>query len=173
MKYFLLGFLAAALSLPIGTALAFRSGMFDVNADAAPSKLESRFMAAAVRNSIAKQAAMDLTPTGIVDEDRMVEGGKLYEEGCVGCHGELGKPLAPDHSDFPPAPQLPHIGTEYTEPQIYWIVKHGIRMTPMSAYGPFYSESKLRSIAAFVHQIRNLPSEVQQRILHQVNQTRP
>jgi hypothetical protein len=56
---------------------------------------------------------------------------------------------------YPRAPQLPHIGTQHTEPQIYWIVKHGIRMTAMSAYGRFYSEQELWSIAAFIHQIRS------------------
>ena len=42
-------------------------------------------------------------------------------------------------------------GTQYSQPELYWIVKHGIRMTGMSAYGPFYSEQQLWSLAAFLH----------------------
>jgi len=38
-------------------------------------------------------------------------------------------------------------------------------MTAMSAYGPFYSEKELWSIAAFIHQIRALPPGAQERIL--------
>jgi len=44
-------------------------------------------------------------------------------------------------------------------------VKHGIRMTAMSAYGPFYSEQQLWGIAAFLQNIRSLPPGVQERIL--------
>jgi hypothetical protein len=40
-----------------------------------------------------------------------------------------------------------------------------IRMTAMSAYGRFYSEEQLWSIAAFFHRIRTLPPGVAERIL--------
>jgi mono/diheme cytochrome c family protein len=93
--------------------------------------------------------------------------------GCAGCHGELGKPLREDRSLYPPVPQLPHAGTQYTEPQIYWIVKHGIRMTAMSAYGPFYAEKELWSIAAFPHQIRALPAGGPERILAKSQAAKP
>jgi mono/diheme cytochrome c family protein len=89
----------------------------------------------------------------------------VYVEGCQGCHGELGKPFGEDHSHYPRVPQFPYTGTQYTEPQIYWVVKHGIRMTAMSAYGRFYSEEQLWSIAAFLHRIRTLPPGVAERIL--------
>jgi mono/diheme cytochrome c family protein len=57
---------------------------------------------------------------------------------------------------------LPNVGTQYSEPEIYWIVKHGIRMTAMSAYGPFYKEDQLWAIAAFIRRIDKLtPAEIQ------------
>jgi mono/diheme cytochrome c family protein len=105
--------------------------------------------------------------------ERLVEGGKLFMRGCAGCHGELGKPFAPDTSNYPPVPQLPHVGTMYTEPQVYWVVKHGIRMTAMSAYGRFYSEDQLWSIAAFLHDIRSLPPGIQERILAKTPSSEP
>lgn len=85
--------------------------------------------------------------------------------GCMGCHGELGKSYQEDRDHFPPVPQLPHKGTSYSEPELYWIVKHGIRMTGMSAYGPFYSEKQLWELAAFLHQINKLPPEVAESLL--------
>jgi mono/diheme cytochrome c family protein len=75
----------------------------------------------------------------------VVAGGKLYVAGCQGCHGELGEAYQEDRDHFPRVPEL------------YWIVKHGIRMTAMSAYGPFYSEKELWSLAAFLHRINKLP----------------
>ena len=53
------------------------------------------------------------------------------------------------------------VSAKYSEPEIYWIVKHGIRMTAMSAYGPFYNEDQLWSLAAFIHRIDKLtPAEI-------------
>jgi hypothetical protein len=33
----------------------------------------------------------------------------------------------------------PEVGTQYSELEMYWIIKYGIRNTAMLTYGPFYS----------------------------------
>jgi len=164
MKTFLIGFLMAIVIPPVLVFLFFRLGFADVQANVRPPTWESRVLFAAVHHSVARQAAGIVMP-GATTEERLVRGGKLFMNGCAGCHGELGKPFGEDHTNYPRVPQLPHIGTRYTGPQIYWVVKHGVRMTAMSAYGRFYSEEELWSIAVFVRQIRNLPVGVQERIL--------
>jgi mono/diheme cytochrome c family protein len=163
MKKFLLGFVATIVSLPVGALGYFWMGFPDAQSDVVPSVFESRLMGVAVHASVARSSARLIAP--IANDDILVRGGKLYVQGCQGCHGELGKPLGEDHSNYPRVPQFPYVGTEYTEPQIYWVVKHGIRMTAMSAYGRFYSEDQLWSIAAFLHRIRNLPPGTADRIL--------
>lgn len=159
MRNFIWGMVASLVLIPIGMLMYFVLGFSDVGSDGASSRLESRIMKSAVRSSVRRSASGLSTPESANDET-LVEGGKLYVAGCAGCHGELGKPLHEDRSHFPPAPQLAYTGTEYSEPELYWIVKHGIRMTGMSAYGPFYSEQKLWALAAFLHRIKNLPPEV-------------
>ena len=121
-------------------------------------------MSVAVHAAVARSAA-GLAAPATANDEALIKGGRLYMEGCAGCHGELGKPYAEDRSHYPAAPQLPHTGTNYTEPQVYWIVKHGIGMTAMSAYGRFYSEEQLWAIAAFLHNVRNLPPGLAERIL--------
>jgi mono/diheme cytochrome c family protein len=166
VKNFWLGFAAAIVILPVSVLAYVWLGLADMQANVAPPWWERRLMTTAVHISVARRAERTKPETaGPENEDQIVAGGKLYMNGCAGCHGELGKPFREDRSLYPPVPQLPHAGTQYTEQQIYWIVKHGIRMTAMSAYGPFYSEKELWSIAAFVHEIRNLPAGVQERIL--------
>lgn len=166
MKPFVLGFVVALVGLPLAALGYFRLGWADMQADAPPPAWEARLMKAAAHAAVARSAA-GLTPPATASDDAVVQGGKLYMEGCAGCHGELGKPYAEDRDHYPRVPQLPHTGTEYTEPQIYWVVKHGIGMTAMSAYGPFYSEEKLWAIAAFLHNVRSLPPGVADRILAQ------
>lgn len=174
MKNFWRGFAAAIVVLPVSALFYFWLGLANMQANVPPPWWERGLMTTAVHISVARHAEGKKPETsGIVDEDQLVAGGKLYMNGCAGCHGELGKPFQEDRSLYPPVPQLPRAGTQYTEPQIYWIVKHGIRMTAMSAYGPFYTEKELWSIAAFVHEIRNLPPGVQERILAKSQSAKP
>jgi mono/diheme cytochrome c family protein len=134
----------------------FALGFSQIRADAKPSSLETAILQSAVRASVRRSAAAIPNPPA-ANDDALVAGGKLYVAGCQGCHGELGGPYEQDRDHFPPAPELPHTGTQYSEPELYWIVKHGIRMTGMSAYGPFYSEKQLWSLAAFLRRIEKLP----------------
>jgi mono/diheme cytochrome c family protein len=163
IRGFVFGFLAAIVIPPAGWMLFFVLGFSQIGADSAPSSIETAILRSAVRHSIERSAA-DVPSTPAVNEDAVVEGGKLYVAGCAGCHGALGGTFREDHDHFPPVPQLPHVGTQYSEPELYWIVKHGIRMTGMSAYGPFYSEKQLYSLAAFLHRIDHLPPEVVDKI---------
>ncbi len=164
MKNFLLGMASAVVILPLATAMYFRSGFADVNCDAAPPAWESGLAKLAVRRSVSRQAA-DLRMPADVDEALLVRGGKRYLEGCAGCHGGLRKAYSPDSASYPRVPQLQHDGTSYTKPEIYWVVKHGVRMTAMSAYGRFYSDEDLWAIAAFVYEMKRLPAGVEGKIL--------
>ena len=163
MRNFVLGFLAAFFVLPGGCVVLFVLGLSPINADSSPSATETAMLQSAVRRSVRRSSA-DIPSPPPATEDAFVEGGKLYVAGCAGCHGGLGGRVREDNDHFPPVPQLPHVGTQYSEPELYWIVKHGIRMTSMSAYGPFYSEKQLWSLAAFLRRINNLPPDIVDKI---------
>jgi thiosulfate dehydrogenase len=155
VKQFALGFVVALIVLPVVGLAYFSLGFSQIRADTRPSALETAVLRAAVRASIRRSAAGVPSPPAANDDD-IVAGGKLYVLGCQGCHGDLGGPYQEDNDLYPAPPQLPHLGTQYSEPELYWIVKHGVRMTGMSAYGPFYSEKELWSLAAFLRRIDNL-----------------
>jgi mono/diheme cytochrome c family protein len=163
MKTFLLGFTAAFLILPLSTVAYFRLGFAEVPSDASPPAWESRLMRSAVHASVRRSAAqIPVAPLGDIAE-ATIEGGKLYLNGCAGCHGEPGNPEQ-DLSHYPRVPQFAQVGTQYSDAELYWIVKHGIRMTAMSAYGPSYSERELWALASFVRRIDHLPPDTLEHI---------
>lgn len=162
MKKFLAGFIAALVTLPIAAFAFVRLGCADVTSDANPPRWESLLMRSAVHASVHRRAS-ELRAPPAANDDTLVEGGKLYVAGCAGCHGELGKTEV-DLSHYPRVPQFAREGTEYSEPETYWIVKHGVRMTAMSAYRPFYTDKQLWAIAGFLHRIQSLPPGVVERI---------
>jgi mono/diheme cytochrome c family protein len=163
MKTFLPGVIAAFVLLPLAAIGYFSLGLADVPSDTKPPAWESRLMQSAVHASVRRSASgIQAPPTGNVEES-MVEGGKLYFEGCMGCHGEPGK-FQEDRSNYPPVPQLAQVGTQYSEAEMYWIIKHGIRNTAMSAYGRFYSDKQMWALASFLRRIDRLPPAVLKRI---------
>ena len=52
-----------------------------------------------------------------------------------------------------------HIQNERSKAQIYWIAKHGIKMTGMPAFGTTHSDSELWDLAVLVEQIPNMSPE--------------
>jgi mono/diheme cytochrome c family protein len=149
VKSYLAGVLAALMIIPAFLPGYFLAGLAPIHSDAKPSAMESAVMGFAVRASV-RRHAREIGATPAASEQAVVAGGKLYMQGCAGCHGELGKPFHEDRANFPPVPQFTTVGTRYSEIEIAWVIKHGIRMTAMSAYGRFYSQEQLMQLAAFV-----------------------
>jgi len=160
MRNFLLGVVTGAVLFVLGVSLYLRLGFGEVRGDLAPSWFESNLMTAAVHASVRREAPGVPNPVEATDEN-LVAGGKLYISNCSGCHGAPNK--AEDDGDtlFPRIPQLPKAGTYYTEAQIFWIAKHGIRRSGMFANGKWYPDKDLWAMAAYVKRIRNLPPAVQ------------
>jgi mono/diheme cytochrome c family protein len=159
MKNFVLGILCTLLALAIGSLVYLWLGYAEVRGDLPPGRLETAVMQRAVHASVRREApevANPFPPT----EENLIAGGRIYLDGCAGCHGAPGK--AEDNGDtlFPPAPQLAKVGTEYTEAQIFWIAKHGIRHTGMFANGKWEGDDKLWKVAAFVKRIQSMPENV-------------
>jgi mono/diheme cytochrome c family protein len=160
MKNFIAGFLAGTLVLIIGVLGYLRLGLLDVRSDAAIPDWTARLLNSGIHASVRRTAPKLQSPLPQNDET-LIAGGKLYLNDCVGCHGEPGKPPSDFGATFyPPAPQFPRVGTKYTEAEVFWVAKHGIRRTGMAAQGSFYSDPKLWSLAAFISRFPNLPPHV-------------
>ena len=88
------------------------------------------------------------------------EGYEHFSEMCVACHGapgiepsEMGKGLNPRALD------LSEAANEWTPSEVYWIVKNGIKMSGMPAFGPTHDDEKLWNITAFVKRLPGLAPE--------------
>jgi mono/diheme cytochrome c family protein len=162
MKNFLLGVLAAFVVLAVGTFAYLRSGLAEVRADLPGSQLESYLMSTAVHASVRRHAPEVPNPIQPTNEN-LIAGGKMYLGECAGCHGTPGKTEnETGDSLYPPIPQFPQAGTEYTEAQVFWVAKHGIRRAGMFANGKWDSDQKLWTIAAFIKRMNALPDPVKE-----------
>jgi mono/diheme cytochrome c family protein len=160
VKNFFVGSLSAIVFVTVGLTAYLGLGFMDVAADQKLSSRETAFMAASLRASVGRRAPLTENPLPNSD-DTLVAGGKLYLNNCVGCHGEPGQPASDFGASFyPPASQFPLVGTQLSEPQIFWVARNGIRLTGMYPQHPSYTDSQLWSLAAFISHASNLPPTV-------------
>jgi thiosulfate dehydrogenase len=164
LKHFLLGVLTTIAIILAGGIVYLRLGLAEVRGDLPPSKLETLLMTSTVHASVRREAPEIPNPVAPTDEN-LVAGGRLYLDGCAGCHGVPGK-AKKEGGDvlFPPVPQLPLVGTEYTEAQIFWIIDHGIRRTGMFANGKWNTAKEMWTMAAYIKRMNSLPPHVQEEL---------
>ena len=159
MKNFVLGILFSLFVLVAGGAGYLLLGFAEVRGDLPPSRLEKALMTRAVHASVRREAPEMTNPVASTDEN-LISGGKIYLNECSGCHGTPGKPEEYPGVLYPPVPHLPTAGTEYTEAQIFWVAKHGIRRSGMFANGLWDADEKLWKAAAYIKRIKTLPAGV-------------
>jgi thiosulfate dehydrogenase len=162
MKNFLLGILFTLLVFALGAFSYLELGFAEVRADIPPSNWERALMFSAAHASVRRRAPEVTNPVAPTDEN-LIAGGQIYVNECGGCHGMPGKP---GHADvlYPPIPQLAASGTTYTESQIFFVAKHGVRMSGMFANGRWDNDQKLWTVAAYIYRIKSLPPHVQQEL---------
>ena len=100
-----------------------------------------------------------------LDSAAMQEAWSHYPGMCAVCHGapgeergEIGKGMTPT------PPRLERMADEWTDREIFWILKHGIKLAGMPAFGETHSDDELWALTAVVGQLPELsPEEYQSR----------
>jgi len=136
-------------------------GLMPVCADGPHSNLEARIMPAVLHASISRHAPRETNPVRL-NEDNLKAAVDTYKAVCARCHssGE-GKASVYGQSFYPPAPQLPAGMAQYTESQLFWVIKHGIRNTGMPAWGGMLSDEEIWQIVDLLKNSQDLPPSVE------------
>ena len=163
MKHFLAGTIVTLAVLAGGGFLYLKLGLAEVRGDVQSSKLEGDLMRMAVHASVRRHAQEIPSPIAPTEEN-LIAGGKMYLGECSGCHGTPGKVRQEAAALNPEAPQFQTVGTEYSEAQIFWVAKHGIRRTGMFANGVWDKDEKLWTVAAYIKRMNNLPPHVAEEV---------
>ena len=100
-------------------------------------------------------------PVGIDLHDRaLAEKTFGYTKACRTCHGAPG--VKPDVWVYlyPPAPDLTRsdMANQWSDAELYWIIKNGIEHTGMTGLGPTHQDEEIWSVSAFVRQLLTMSS---------------
>jgi mono/diheme cytochrome c family protein len=138
------------------------SGLYDVAASTPDNGLVKSILEITRDRSVERRSE-GIKPPNLDDPQRIRTGLVHYHEMCATCHGapgvkisEIGMGLNPD----PPELAARRGGGDPRE--TFWIVKNGLKMTGMPAFGVTHTDEEIWAIVAFLHKMPKLnPQEYQ------------
>lgn len=87
----------------------------------------------------------------------VAKGGRHYRESRQTCHAGPGAERGEMARGLRPAPpELAREATHWSSAELFWIVKHGIKMTGMPAWGESHGDEDLWTIVAFLERLPKL-----------------
>jgi mono/diheme cytochrome c family protein len=161
MRKALSGAILMLVILLLLALLVGRFGLMPVNADGAHSRLEATIMPQVLHASIARHAGAVTNPLAI-NEENLKAAASTYNDMCARCHSRPGdNPNAYGQSFYPPASQLSGGMPKYTEAELFWTIKHGIRNTGMPAWGSMLSDEEIWQLVSLLKNSQDLPPSVE------------
>ena len=145
----------AGLILLIALGLAYaRSGFYNIGADAPHAPFTYKFLTMLRERSIQRHAS-NLTVPDLTAPALISKGAGQYAAMCTGCH------LAPGMANSEIRPGLypipPDLSKMAVDPRnAFWVIKHGIKMSGMPAWGGSHDDATIWSIVAFQQQLTHL-----------------
>ncbi len=154
IKASLLLFVIAVLA---ATAFVY-SGVYNIAADAPHWSVVFNLMETVRQTSIAAHAK-DIPVPPLDDPKMIAEGAEHYSGMCTGCH------LAPGMTDseIRPGlyPQPPNLTQRIlaSPAEMFWTIKHGIKMSAMPAWGTTHDDAAIWGMVAFLQKLPELTPE--------------
>lgn len=135
------------------------SGSITVGADVKPGLIERTLAPWARDRSVERHAPRAQNPYA-GDPAAIAAGMDHYRENCLTCHGAPGI-LATEVAKGlnPPPPSLGSEESDTPDGELFWVTKHGIRLTSMPAFGPTHTDEEIWKIVAFVRHLPDLTRE--------------
>lgn len=128
-------------------------GIYNIGADAPHSKFVFSALDELRDRAIASYSRDVKPPADLDNPRRIAAGAGLYNEMCTGCH--LGPGLERSELSqglYPAAPELAK-GDDLTPAQQFWVIKHGVKLTAMPAWGKTHSDPLIWDMVAFLRQL--------------------
>ncbi|TPG14640.1 cytochrome c [Sphingomonas koreensis] len=152
------GVFIAALAALIAVLLAafIWFGVYNIAADAPHSRPIFALLGSLRDRSIAVHARGVTPPADLGTPDHVSAGAGLYAEMCQGCHlGPGVEKTEISQGLYPQAPELAK-ATDLTPAQQFWIIKHGVKLSAMPAWGKTHPDPLIWDMVAFLQKMPTL-----------------
>lgn len=151
--------LVVLLILAAAVAAFVYSGVYDIGADRPHWGVTSEVVETLRERSIARQSAGIVVPTDIDAETRIRSGAHHYAQMCAACHltpGMRGTELR--QGLYPQPPDLAKVSID-DPAKAFWVIKHGVKMTAMPAWGVSHGDDAIWDMVAFIRRLPKLDED--------------
>jgi mono/diheme cytochrome c family protein len=146
---------AAGLGAAGGFAL-YRSGLYNIGATTQHLQAVYSLLEGGMRYSVQRHARTVAEPR-LGEPAQVLRGAGLYGEHCAQCHGGPGSAPAPHGMSMQPVPgPLVDASGRWKPRELYWITRHGIKMSGMPAWEVRLSEADTWAVVAFLTRLPGL-----------------
>lgn len=164
------GSLLALSVVLVGAAAVIYAGVYDVGADE-PHTQPVFWLMQTVRSQSITAHATDAIPTDLNDPKRITSGAGQYDEMCSSCHLAPGMQRTEiSRGLYPRAPELRR-GSQLSPAEQFWVLKHGIKMTGMPAWGVTHDDDVLWDVVAFLRKLPELTADQYQNLVKSAPKT--
>jgi mono/diheme cytochrome c family protein len=160
MKRLLPGMFLGLVMIGLGAYVFLYLGLFPIAATSPADLIEN--LAPELRDrAIARQARSIRAVPGKPGAESIARGLVEYRESCMPCHGAPDGSAAEFSQGLNPGPPPLEIEKVQKRPEaeLFWIVKNGIRMTGMPAFGLNHSDEEIGDIVRFLRHLPKLTDE--------------
>lgn len=147
---------AGLIAAAIGLYMAF-SGTLNLAAAKPDNPRAAGFIHGVFTRSVAAHARDIKVPTAFNPPAEVMRGAGHYARVCAHCHGAPGIGQGPIALSMNPRPQyLPAVAANFSDAELFWIIRNGVRMTAMPAWPVAGRDDEVWALVAFV---RMLPKQ--------------
>jgi len=158
-----IGVAASIAMFAIGATAFVVSGVYDIGADDHHTEITLTIIEQLRERSIAARSK-SIEAHYVEDPVRIAAGAQHYSALCVGCH------LAPGVTQseirrglYPHPPNLVQEDLQQAQ-RAFWIIKHGIKMSAMPAWGKTLDDAAIWDTVAFIRKMPDMTSETYQQL---------
>lgn len=134
-------------------------GIYNIAADEPHTPMVYSVLERLRDQSIRAHARGITVPADLASAQRISVGAGLYTEMCSGCH--LGPGVEKSEMSqglYPQAPVLA-LSQDLTPAQQFWIIKHGVKLSAMPAWGKTHPDPLVWDMVAFVRKLPGMTPE--------------
>lgn len=143
----------AAIVVALLLAASIYFGAYNIAADSPHTRPVFALLESLRDRSIAVHARGITLPADLASTERVSAGAGLYGEMCQGCHlGPGVEKTEISQGLYPQAPELAK-GTDLTPAQQFWIIKHGVKLSAMPAWGKTHPDPLIWDMVAFLQKM--------------------
>jgi mono/diheme cytochrome c family protein len=155
--------------LALGGVAFIGSGVYNIGADDHHTKPVLAIIEQLRDRSIAARSN-SIEARYTEDPERIALGAQRYAALCVGCHLAPGVTKSDIRQGLYPHP--PNLAQEELQQaqRAFWIVKHGIKMSAMPAWGKSLDDETIWDVVAFVRKMPDMTPETYQQLSQEHSQ---